>query len=135
MVVRQPLLLVDADPVAAAASEALLMQNGYDVAREARGDVVLQLVRTLYMRLVVTELRVPCVAGPCVATVLAGMRSRFPRLRIVILTRRRTAADRAWAIAAGADAIVDDLSPAPPLLHALARFGEPRRHLSPRAHT
>ncbi len=102
----QPVLIVDDDPVAAAATEGLLAAGGYRVASEARGDAVLRLVRTMFVRLVVAELYVPCAEGRCVATVLGGDRARYPRLRVILYTRHTRAEDVTWAFGVGAEAVL-----------------------------
>jgi CheY-like chemotaxis protein len=120
----QPVLLVDDNPVTAATSETLLASAGYQVASEPRGDAVLRLVRTMYMRMVVTELYVPCAEGPCVATILGGERRRYPRLRVVVLTGHNQPKDRAWAMATRCDVILAKGAAASGLVREVRRLDD-----------
>lgn len=120
----QPVLLVDDDPTAAATTEAILTRAGYAVASESRGDAVLKLVRTMFMRLVVTELYVPCSEGRCVATVLHGERRARPRLRVIVYTRHRSPEDQAWALATGCDAIIAKTAPPAALVREVRRLDD-----------
>ena len=99
-------LVVDDDPAGATATQATLAGGGYAVAAEAEGDAVLRLVRTSLVRLVVTELYIPCAEGRCVVAVLKGDRMRLPRLRVLVHTRHTAPVDLEWALGAGADAVV-----------------------------
>lgn len=101
-----PVLVVDDDPGAAADTAAQLRAGGYPVAAEAEGDAVLRLVRAALVRLVVSELYIPCAEGRCVVTALKQDRTRLPRLRVLVHTRHTAPADVGWALAAGADAVV-----------------------------
>jgi len=87
-----PVLVIDDDPAGAAATRATLAGGGYGVAAEAAGDAVLRLVRASLVRLVVSELYIPCAEGRCVVTALKQDRARLPHLE--------------WALGAGADAVV-----------------------------
>lgn len=58
------------------------------------------------MRMVVSEIYIPCSEGSCVVTALKQDRARLPRLRILVHTRHTSPADVEWALAAGADTIV-----------------------------
>jgi CheY-like chemotaxis protein len=131
----QPVLLVDDDPVTALANEALLASAGYQVAREARGDAVLRLVRTMFMRMVVSELYVPCSEGPCVATILGGERQRYPRLRIVVLTGHYRPQDRAWAMASRCDVILAKGAAASGLVREVRRLDDYAASLPASAHS
>ena len=53
------------------------------------------------MRLVVSELYIPCTEGACVVTALKQERARLPRLRVLAHSRHTGPADDAWALAAG----------------------------------
>jgi two-component system C4-dicarboxylate transport response regulator DctD len=125
--VPRPLLLVDDDEHSARATEARLVRAGYLVATETRGDAVLKLVRTLFMPLVVTELDIPCADGPCLATVLGRERHRFPRLRVVVLTRHGGPADIVRAIAARCDAICAPGWPGASIVASLRRLDDRAR--------
>jgi CheY-like chemotaxis protein len=130
----QPVLLVDDDPVTAAANETLLARAGYQVAAESRGDAVLRLVRTMFMRMVVSELYVPCAEGPCVATVLGGERQRYPRLRVVVLTGHYLPKDRAWAMAARCDVILAKGAAASGLVREVRRLDDYSASIRPPAY-
>jgi CheY-like chemotaxis protein len=101
-----PVLVVDDDRSGAASAEAALRAGGYDVVAEAGGDEVLRLVRSSLMRLVVSELYVPCAEGGCVVTALKQDRSRLPRLRVLVHTRHTSPADLDGALDAGGDGVV-----------------------------
>jgi CheY-like chemotaxis protein len=58
------------------------------------------------MRLVVSELYIPCAEGRCVVTALKSDRLRLPRLRVLVHSRHTAPADDAWALAAGCDALL-----------------------------
>ena len=101
-----PVLIVDDDSAAAVATQRTLAAGGYAVAAEPVGDAVLRLVRASLVRLVVAELYIPCAEGPCVVAAIKGDRTRLPRLRVLVYTRHAAPADLAWALGAGADAVV-----------------------------
>lgn len=101
-----PVLVIDDDPAGAAITLALLGEAGYPTAAEADGDAVLRLVRAETMRLVISELYIPCSEGACVVTALKQDRMRLPTLRVLVHTRHTTVADDAWALAAGCDAVL-----------------------------
>ena len=101
-----PVLVIDDEPAGAATTLGWLAGAGYPTAAESAGDAVLRLVRTEVMRLVVSELYIPCGEGACVVTALKQDRTRLPRLRVLVHTRHTAAADDAWALAAGCDALV-----------------------------
>jgi CheY-like chemotaxis protein len=99
-------LVVDDVAAGAAATESILAREGIGVAREPAGDAALRLVRGSLVRLVVSELYIPCADGTCVVAALKQERTRLPRLRVLVHTRHGTPADLEWALAAGADAVV-----------------------------
>jgi CheY-like chemotaxis protein len=101
-----PVLVIDDDPAGAAATQATLAGGGYGVTAEAAGDAVLRLVRASFVRLVVSELYIPCAEGCCVVAALKQDRTRLPRLRVLVHTRHAAPADLEWALGAGADAVV-----------------------------
>jgi CheY-like chemotaxis protein len=124
-----PILLIDDVPGDAAQSRAVLERGGYQVAAESDGDVVLRLVRASLMRCVVSELRIVCAEGPCVVMVLKGDRHRLPRLRVLVYTRHRSAADLMWALDTGCDAVLYKPADSRVLLREVRRvdaFGGPR---------
>ncbi len=101
-----PVLVIDDDPAAATVTLGRLAASGYPTTAEADGDAVLRLVRTEVMRLVVSELYIRCAEGACVVTALKQDRARLPRLRVLVHTRHTSAADDAWALAAGCDGVL-----------------------------
>lgn len=101
-----PVLVVDDDPAGAATTLGWLAGAGYPTAAERDGDAVLRLVRAELMRLVVSELYIPCAEGPCLVTALKRERARLPRLRVLVHSRHTAAADDVWALAAGGDAVL-----------------------------
>ena len=101
-----PVLVVDDEPAGVATTAGQLADAGYPTAVEGDGDAVLRLVRAELMRLVVTELYIPCVEGACLVTALKQERARLPRLRVLAYTRHTAAADDAWALAAGCDGVL-----------------------------
>ena len=115
-------LIVDDDPSGAATTESVLSAEGIAVAREPEGDSVLRLVRASLVRLVVSELYVPCSEGPCVVVALKQDRTRLPRLRVLVHTRHGTPADIEWALGAGADALVPKPARAVVLLREVRRL-------------
>src|SRR5687768_1602685 len=96
-----PVLVIDDEPAGATATLDRLAEVGYPTAAEADGDAVLRLVRAELMRLVVSELYIPCAGGGCVVAALKRERARLPRLRVLVHSRHTTPADDAWALAAG----------------------------------
>jgi CheY-like chemotaxis protein len=121
-----PVLVVDDDGSGAAETETILAGNGYLVTTETRGDEVLALVRASLVRMVVSEIYIPCSEGPCLVTALKMDRTRLPRLRILVYTRHSQPADVEWALAAGADTIVRKPAPHERLVGEVSRLvGEP----------
>ncbi len=101
-----PVLVIDDDTAEAMVTLGRLAASGYPTTAEADGDAVLRLVRTEVMRLVVSELYIRCAEGACVVTALKQDRARLPRLRVLVHTRHTSAADDAWALAAGCDGVL-----------------------------
>ena len=101
-----PILVIDDQVAAGATTESHLVAAGYPTAREHDGDAVLRLVRAHLMRLVISELYIPCIEGPCVVSALKQERARLPHLRVLVYTRHTTGADDAWALGAGADGVL-----------------------------
>ena len=101
-----PVLVIDGDPAGATTTVGWLARAGYPTAAEPDGDAVLRLVRAELMRLVVSELYVPCAEGACVVTALKQERARLPRLRVLVHSRHTAPADDAWALAAGCDGVL-----------------------------
>jgi CheY-like chemotaxis protein len=122
-----PVLVVDDEPAGAATTLGWLAGAGYPTAAESAGDAVLRLVRTEVMRLVVSELYIPCGEGACVVTALKQDRTRLPRLRVLVYSRHTAAADDAWALAAGCDALLHKPASAAACVREVRRLdgGEP----------
>jgi CheY-like chemotaxis protein len=122
-----PVLVIDDEPVGAATTLGWLAEAGYPTAAESDGDAVLRLVRTEVMRLVVSELYIPCGEGACVVTALKQDRTRLPRLRVLVYSRHTAAADDAWALAAGCDAVLHKPASAAACVREVRRLdgGEP----------
>jgi CheY-like chemotaxis protein len=118
----RPVLVIDDDAAGATTTLRRLAEAGYPTAAEADGDAVLRLVRAELMRLVVSELYIPCAEGACVVTALKQERTRLPRLRVLIHTRHTTAADDAWALAAGCDAVLHKPGSAAALVREVRRL-------------
>ena len=116
------MLVVDDDPLGAAATLAWIAGARYSTAAEVDGDAVLRLARAEVLRLVVAELYVPCAEGPCVVTALLRDRTRLPRRRVLVHTRHTAAADDAWALAAGCDAVLHKPATADALVREVRRL-------------
>jgi CheY-like chemotaxis protein len=117
-----PVLVIDDEPEGATTTLGRLAESGYMTRSEADGDAVLRLVRTEAMRLVVSELYIPCAEGPCVVTALKQERTRLPRLRVLVHTRHTTPADDAWALAAGCDGVLHKPGSARALVREVRRL-------------
>ena len=122
-----PVLVIDDEPSASDATIELLIQGGYPTTFESDGDAVLRLVRSEVMRLVVSELYVPCTEGRCVIGALKQDRTRLPRLRVLAYSRHVTAADDEWALAAGADAVLHKPGPSGALVREVDRLDDRSR--------
>ena len=120
--VAAPVLVIDDEPSGADATMALLIVGGYPTTTESDGDSVLRLVRAEVMRLVVSELYVPCAEGRCVIAALKRDRTRLPRLRVLAYSRHITTADDDWALAAGSDAVLHKRAPSGALLREVDRL-------------
>ena len=117
-----PVLVIDDDPAGAAATCDDLAAAGYQTAVEADGDVVLRLVRAELMRVVVSELYIPCAEGACVVMALKANRARLPQLRVLVHSRHTAAADDAWALAAGCDGVLHKPGSAAALVREVRRL-------------
>ena len=117
-----PLLIVDDVTAEGAATAAQLAGEGYPALQERDGDVVLERVRNAVVRLVISELHIPCSEGPCLVAALKKERGRLPRMRVLVHTRRTSEADVAWALDAGADGLVPKGAPAAILLREVRRL-------------
>lgn len=102
-----PIVIADDDAGTSAATTASLFARGHSAIVEANGDEVLRRVHGSLTRLVVAELYIPCAEGRCVVTALKKDRSRLPRLRVLVHTRHMRPVDIEWALASGADTIVN----------------------------
>ena len=117
-----PVLVIDGEPRGATTTMRWLAEAGYPTAAEADGDAVLRLVRAELMRLVVSELYIPCAEGPCVVAALKQERARLPRLRVLVHSRHTTLADDAWGLAAGADGVLHKPASAGALVREVRRL-------------
>jgi CheY-like chemotaxis protein len=117
-----PVLVIDDDEAGATTTLGRLAAAGYPTAAEANGDAVLRLVRAELMRLVVSELYIPCAEGRCVVTALKLDRARLPRLRVLVHTRHTTPSDDAWALAAGCDGVLHKPGSAQALVREVRRL-------------
>ena len=120
--VSAPILVVDDDRAGESTTIAWLAQAGYAAAAEADGDAVLRVVRAQMTRVVITELHIPCAEGPCVIAALKQERLRLPRLCVLAYTRFTSPADDAWALAAGADAVLHKPGTTEALLREVRRL-------------
>ena len=128
-----PVLVVDDDPAGAAATAARLGAAGLRTAIASDGDGALARVRGALVRVVVSEIYVPCAEGACVVAALKGDRARLPRLRVVVHTRHSSPADFEYALANGADAVVPKHAPADVLLRELRVLDGQLDSAAPRA--
>jgi CheY-like chemotaxis protein len=117
-----PVLVIDDEASGSTATMALLAASGYPTTAESDGDAVLRLVRTEVMRLVVSELYIPCAEGRCIIAALKRDRTRLPRLRVLAYSRHATTADDEWALAAGSDAVLHKPAPDNLLLREVDRL-------------
>ena len=117
-----PVLVIDDDPLGEAQTLGWLAAAGYRTTAEPDGDAVLRLVRAELVRLVVSELHIPCAEGACVVAVLMGDRARIPRLHVLVYTRHTSPADDAWALAAGCDTVLHKPAAPAAFVHELRRL-------------
>jgi CheY-like chemotaxis protein len=116
-------LVIDDEPRDAARTRRWLTDAGYATVAAADGDAVLRLVRDGVIRLVVSELYVPCAEGRCVVAALTEDRARHPWLRVLAHSRHTTSADDAWARAARCDGIYHKPGCADAFLVELRKLG------------
>jgi CheY-like chemotaxis protein len=117
-----PILVVDDAAEHRAATAATLSADGYPGVDADDGDAVLRLVRARLVRLVVSELYVPCADGRCVVTCLKQERGRLPQLHVLVHTRHTRREDWEWALDAGCDGLVPKSAPAAILLREVRRL-------------
>ena len=117
-----PVLVVDDDLAEGAATRRMLEASGYSTAFESTGDAVLRRVRSEVIRLVVSEIYIPCSEGSCVVTALKVERDRLPRLRVLVHTRHTGPDDDAWALAAGGDGVLHKPASAQSLVREVERL-------------
>jgi CheY-like chemotaxis protein len=123
-----PILVVDDDLASGLETLHILAGAGYPTTAESDGDAVLRLVRAELLRLVISEIHIPCAESPCLVTALMQERARLPRLRVLVHTRHTSLADDAWALAAGCNGILHKpASPAELLREVLRLDGEAAR--------
>jgi CheY-like chemotaxis protein len=116
-------LVIDDGPADATATLARLAGAGYPTVAESDGDAVLRLVRARLMRLVISELYIPCSEGACVVAALKRERDRLPRLRVLVHSRHTTPGDDQWALATGADGVLHKPASTSALLREVRRLG------------
>jgi CheY-like chemotaxis protein len=120
------ILLVEPDRDARARTRALLEREGYTVLEAPDAPHALDIVRRREIALVITELYLTSTDEPCL--VHAIRRSRvLHRTNVLAFTRHSTAADRAWALAEGADGYVLKKNGYPRLLEVVSHLGVPSR--------
>jgi CheY-like chemotaxis protein len=102
-----PIIVADDDAGSAVATTESLSARGHGAIAESNGDEVLRRVHGSLTRMVVAELYIPCAEGRCVVTALKKDRTRLPRLRVLVHTRHMQPVDVEWALASGADTIVN----------------------------
>ena len=117
-----PIVVVDDLADHRAATSAMLREDGYPTLSEHDGDTVLRLVRARLVRLVVSELYVPCSEGRCVVTSLKQDRQRLPQFRVLVYTRHTAERDVAWALDAGCDGMVAKAAGPAELLREVRRL-------------
>jgi CheY-like chemotaxis protein len=117
-----PILIVDDDPAGASDTADALTSASYPVVAESDGDAVLRLVRARVMRLVVSELYIPCAEARCVVAALKQDRAHLPRLQVLVHTRHTAPVDVEWALSAGADGLVLKQAPEGVLLREIRRL-------------
>jgi CheY-like chemotaxis protein len=115
-------LVVDDDESGSAATAVILAHGGYASTRESDGDAVLRLARSDVLRLVVSELYIPCAEGRCVITALKLDRRRLPRLMVLAYSRHTAPADDQWALSAGCDSLLHKPAPAADLIREVRRL-------------
>jgi len=117
-----PILVVDDNPAAAAAAAATLVAAGLPARCDIDCEAALRFVRAERVRVLVSEIYVPCSEGPCVVAVLKGDRHRLPRLRVLVHSRHTRPEDIEYAFANGADAFVPQTAPDEVLLREIRRL-------------
>jgi CheY-like chemotaxis protein len=117
-----PILVVDDLADQRTATAARLSADGYPTLGEHDGDTVLRMVRGQLVRLVVSELYVPCSEGRCVVTCLKQERRRLPQFRVLVYTRHTSERDVAWALDAGCDGMVAKTADPAELLREVRRL-------------
>jgi CheY-like chemotaxis protein len=117
-----PVLVVDEDSIAAETTLDALAGGGYPCIGASSGDAAIRHVRAALVRLVISELYVACLEGPCIVTVLKGERERLPRLRVLVYTDHGLDADLEWALATGCDGLVLKSAEPSVLIREVARL-------------
>jgi CheY-like chemotaxis protein len=97
------ILLVDPDTRARALLAKQLQSENTDVIQASDGATALQMLASVGVNVVVTELYLPAADYPCLVQAIRGD-SKLRRTRAVAHTHRSLPADREWAMTAGADA-------------------------------
>jgi two-component system, sensor histidine kinase and response regulator len=116
-----PVLIIDDEP-RGPTTQRWLADAGYQTTAVIEGDSVLRLVRAELMRLVVSELYIPCAEGACVVAALKSDRMRLPRLRVLVHSRHTSPADDARALEAGCDGILHKPASADSLIREVRRL-------------
>jgi len=96
-------LLVDPDARSRAQLAQQLASTGYTVLQAADGDTAMKIVSEFEVRLVVTELYLETGDDDDLIHAIRRVKA-LKKTRAMALTSRATAADRDWAMRAGADA-------------------------------
>jgi CheY-like chemotaxis protein len=130
---RQTVLIVDPNDAARSTLRTTLETEGYTVIESEAPDQALAMVNRSEISLVVTDLYLPTGQDRCLVRAIRQS-SALRRTKVLAYTSHARKADRAWAIAEGANGYVLKQNGASRLLEVVARMARsrPRKRRTPK---
>ena len=127
----QHILFVDDEPALRELLAQRLAGYGFDVVEAENGERAIELLDQFAFDVVITDLRMPGVAG---TQVIEGARQRYPGIVVIVITGYGTITDAVDAMKRGATDFISKPFQFDELLHKLQKAIEQRRLASENAY-
>lgn len=115
------ILIVEPDATSRSSTREMLEREGFAVLEASGAEQALAVVNRSEITLVITELYLTTATERCLVPAIRQS-SALRRMKVLAYTRHGRAADRAWAIAEGADGYVLKKNGSPRLLEVMSHL-------------